>query len=365
MDFSDLPDLDTLVAPIDGPDPAGEAVSYVAREKFEAARKSVNPNDYAPNDPLRPAEPKFADWPLILRMATETLTESSKDLMTAARLVEAETKLAGFAGLRHGLTLMRRLIEEAWDRLYPVIEDGDIEVRAAAFNWLDDPARGARFPFSVRAIPLATDAAGEMTWLGWKESQLPPPPDQYGNPGAPSTFPERFDKAVAAAPRAAVQAIVDDIAASTECLNQLCVALDNRLGDLAPSLSELRLAIAEVGTLAGSMLAKKGPAPAAAVEAPVLPAAAAAGDAPAAPSANGVAHAPAAAPQSRDDAYRQLAEAAALLQRLEPHSPIPYMIQRAVALGRLPFPELMKVIIRDASILEQMSRELGLEPAPA
>ncbi len=364
MNPSDLPDLDLLVAPLTNGDPAGEPVSYVAREKFEAARKTINPNDYAPNDPLRPAEPKFADWPVIVQLATDTLTESSKDLMTAARLVEALTKLAGFAGLKHGMTLMMRLVDEAWDRLHPIIEDGDIEVRAAAFNWLDDPSRGARFPFSIRGIPLASDANGDLNWLGWKESQTPPPNDQFGNPGPPWKFPERFEKAVAAAPRAAVQQLVDDIAACTGVLDQLGSVLDQRLADAAPSLSEIRLAITEVGKLATSMLAKKGPAPIAATTA-VVPAETieTAGAAPV-PSSNGTGAAPARALHTRDDAYRQLADAASLLQSLEPHSPIPYMIQRAVALGRLPFPELMKFMIRDAGILEQMSRELGLEPTP-
>ncbi|QEL19453.1 type VI secretion system protein TssA [Limnoglobus roseus] len=362
MDLSILPNLDVLIAPIPGPNPAGEPVSYVAREKFETARKAINPNDYSPNDPLRPAEPKFADWPFILQLATETLTDSSKDLMTAARLVEAATKLNGFVGLKYGLTFLHRLTEEAWDRIYPVIEDGDVEVRAAAFNWLDDPARGARFPFAVRAVPLVVDATGEMTWLGWKESQIPPPPDKYGNPGTPSTFPERFDKAVAAAPRVQIQTLADEIAASTKAIDDLVEALDRRLGDVSPSLSEVRLAVAEVGTLVAGMLAKKGPAPIEVI-APPPPAEVVNAGTPV-QSTNGVAH-PTLTMQTREDAYRQLADAATLLQRLEPHSPIPYMIQRAVALGRLPFPELMKVIIRDASIVEQMSRELGLEPAPA
>ena len=45
---------------------------------------------------------------------------------------------------------------------------------------------------------------------------------------------------------------------------------------------------------------------------------------------------------SRAQVYQQLAAAAAVLQRLEPHSPIPYLINRAVELGALSFPELMR-----------------------
>jgi len=36
---------------------------------------------------------------------------------------------------------------------------------------------------------------------------------------------------------------------------------------------------------------------------------------------------------SREDAYRQLKAAADLLQHLEPHSPVPYLVHKAVQLG--------------------------------
>ena len=54
---------------------------------------------------------------------------------------------------------------------------------------------------------------------------------------------------------------------------------------------------------------------------------------------------------SRAQVYQQLAQTAALLQQLEPHSPIPYLINRAVELGALSFPDLMRQLIRDSEVL--------------
>ena len=51
---------------------------------------------------------------------------------------------------------------------------------------------------------------------------------------------------------------------------------------------------------------------------------------------------------TRADVYARLSEAAALLQQMEPHSPVPYLIQRAIALGSMQFPELMKNLITNA-----------------
>lgn len=47
------------------------------------------------------------------------------------------------------------------------------------------------------------------------------------------------------------------------------------------------------------------------------------------------------APQSRDEAYRLLAIVADYLMRYEPHSPVPYMLKRALDWGGKPLPELL------------------------
>ena len=86
-----LLEFDALLAPLPGDNPAGEGVPFTAREKLEEARKEVNPEDFAPDDPMRPSDPKRADWVAIERITKQVLTENAKDLLTAARLTEALT----------------------------------------------------------------------------------------------------------------------------------------------------------------------------------------------------------------------------------------------------------------------------------
>ena len=143
-----------LLEPIPGDDPSGSSLPFAAKQKLEEDRKEIDPSQWAADDPQRPENPKRADWPAIIGLATETLTETSKDLLVAARLTEALTHVHGFAGLRDGLHLLRELITTCWDRVRPTIEDGDLEVRAGPFNWLDDPDKGARFPTTLRQAPL-------------------------------------------------------------------------------------------------------------------------------------------------------------------------------------------------------------------
>src|SRR5207248_7918756 len=127
-------DFEPLLAPIPGADPIGEPLPFPVRKKLDDARKEIDPNQFAPNDPRRPEGPQPADWPAIEQLAKDTLARTSKDLLVAARLTEALVKQHGFRGLHDGLRLLRRLTHECWDRIYPVvpvIPNGDPEAQAA------------------------------------------------------------------------------------------------------------------------------------------------------------------------------------------------------------------------------------------
>jgi type VI secretion system protein ImpA len=347
MSSPSLLDFEALIAPIPGDHPAGSSVPFAVREKLEECRKEVDPNDFAPNDPLRPESFQKANWAGVLRLAQETLTETSKDLLVAARLTEALVKEHGFAGLRDGLHLLRELTARCWDRLNPIIEsEDDLEIRAAPFFWLDEADRGARFPNTLRMLPMVRSADGEFAWHQWKEAQS----------GKGKVTPAVIEQAVEATPREHCQTMVEDLTESWQELDALTQDLNAKLGQYAPSFSGLRQALGECRALAQQILQRKGP------DLSQVGAGAEEGG-PSAPS-DGTASFVGQQVSSRAQVYQQLAEAAALLQRLEPHSPIPYLIKHAVELGAMPFPELMKRLIRDSDVLMMMNRELGIkEPA--
>ena len=60
---------------------------------------------------------------------------------------------------------------------------------------------------------------------------------------------------------------------------------------------------------------------------------------------------------------RQIDAAAEVLRRLEPHSPVPYLVKRAVKLGRMPFPTLIKQLVREESVLTELYREFDISSA--
>lgn len=348
---SPLLDFDPLLAPIPGPDAAGSTLPYVIRERLDASRREIDPSDYDPNDPQRPAVAKSADWPAIVELSQQILRETSKDLSVAARLTEALVKESRFAGLRDGLRLLRLLVEQCWDRLSPALEEGDdLEVRAAPFRWLDDPDRGAFFPSTLRAIPLVRGNGAEYGWQDWRRSQDP----------RSGLSPDLFDKARQATPVDWSRDEVERLAEARAEFDGLVNALKEHMGDSAPAMLGLRQALDDCQLLTQQILqlnagldpveAPPGPSSEDALE----PAEGTIAASPGAPST-------ARQPITRAQIYAQLTEAANALRRLEPHSPIPYLLERAVALGALPFPALMKELIRDTNVLSEMSREMGFK----
>jgi type VI secretion system protein ImpA len=256
------------------------------------------------------------------------------------------TKEHGFGGARDGLRLMRRMVAECWDRLNPPIEsEDDLEVRAAPFYWLDESDRGARFPYTLRQVPMVWGDDGRYGWLQWRQSQG----------GKDGVSPADIEKAIVATPREHCQAMVDDLTEAWQEIDTLAQELNGKMGQYAPAFTGLRQALGECRALAQQILQRKGPDLSQAGEAE--------GDGEAGGAGAGEGSGSFVGRQvvSRAQVYQQLAQAAALLQQLEPHSPIPYLINRAVELGGLSFPDLMRQLIRDSDVLRTMNRELGIK----
>jgi type VI secretion system protein ImpA len=335
-------DFDALLAPISGGDKAGSASTYLElRSQLDDLRKQVDPDDFDKNDPTRPDQPKFADWRKIEELTRKALTEEAKDLRLAGYLVEALMQQYQFEGLREGLQLLRGMIEQCWDRCYPNIDDGDVEVRLGVFNSLNDLNTKGRTPFPnmLRMLPIVVGGGLKHSFQDWQKSQ-----EKGGGELA-----ESFAKALQATK---AEEGVQQAQAVESCLKEqglLVKALESRFGGLASTLPNLQRALEDCGRVARLVTAQHGAAREKAADA--RPGAGAKADT----SSSG------AVAGSRADAYRQLAEAAALLQQLEPHSPIPYFIKRAVELGALPFPQMIKALIRDANVLAELNRELGLK----
>ena len=64
--------------------------------------------------------------------------------------------------------------------------------------------------------------------------------------------------------------------------------------------------------------------------------------------------------QNRQQALQKLNEAADYFRRSEPHSPISYLVERAVRWGGMPLMEVLAECVEDPSALQRIQLNLGI-----
>lgn len=136
VDHSSLPSIETLIAPIaDSHQGVGEDLTFDLRiDAIVAARQE--------DDPLLAqgnwvTELKVADWDFVKTQCTELLTHTSKDMKLALWYVDALSHTDHLAGISHGLRLLQELNDEYWLTMYPPLdgEDDSMDIRAGLLSW--------------------------------------------------------------------------------------------------------------------------------------------------------------------------------------------------------------------------------------
>ena len=233
-------DVEALLVPIPGENPAGEFLRYAG--VYDAIQEARRADEDLPQGEWR-REAKTADWATVTGLATEALVTKSKDLQIAAWLVEALVKRHGFPGLRDGLRLLRELQEHFWAFLYPAITDGDVEFRTGPLEWLND-----KLPVSIKGV-IITQGEHDYSWFHWEESRAV---DNLGRQSQEAMAAaiaegkitgEQFDKAVAATPRPYYETLFNDLRQSREEFDRLERAVEEKFAREAPSLSGMKKAI--------------------------------------------------------------------------------------------------------------------------
>lgn len=342
-------DVDLLLVPLPGDDPAGDPRAYAhgIREELSELRRAEDPDDFT--DATRPSVLKRADWQGLIDRATRALTSEAKDLRIACQLLEGLVRVEGMAGLSAGLELIRRLIEEAWERILPAIDDEDgLGNRAAILaNLLDDAERGVRFPHTVRCVPLFEAEERSYTTLDLLHG------DETGLAAPARLLDAQRREALTAT------ALEADKAAGE--IRRLAQLLEERCGPDAPGFLNLSAAVDDTLKVIRQRLlvAPYGPVGAAARSA----AASAQESADGAIDPTGATSPAPPVAGTRADVYALLDWAADRLETIEPHSPVPYLVRRAVDLGRLPFPRLLAEMVREERLLGELNREYGIRQA--
>lgn len=114
-------DVPVLLAAVAPDSPCGEDLEYDAAF-LELERIAQGQPERQMGDAVLPAEPP--EWPRVRALACE-LFGRSKDLRVANLLLQGNVALDGLDGLAEGLLLVRELLDQYWDGVYPLLDADD------------------------------------------------------------------------------------------------------------------------------------------------------------------------------------------------------------------------------------------------
>jgi len=337
-----MPLPEGLLNPIPGPNPSGQNLRYdPVYDKIREARRAdeeIQVSEEASKRDVWKHEIKKADFIQVTKLATEALSKKTKDLQIAAWLTEALVAQERIPGLTQGLEFLRGLVANFWDTVYPEVQDGDLEIRAAPIEWV-----GSRLDMQVRQIPVTKN---KLDWFKFQESRrVGYERDAEGNEaktaarqvaiGEKKCTGEEFDQAVKNTGESFYRQLTADLATadnSLQALEQLC---DEKFGRVAPNFANLKKALEDLQDLVREYWKpeeKKQPEAGVQEEQVEEAPTDLETDATTAPRKRATT---AEEPADPDDAVRRLVALARFLRQANAASPVPYMILRGLRWGEL------------------------------
>jgi len=336
-----MPLREDILNPIAGENPSGQSLRYAPiYDKIKEARRE--------DDELAQGawqhERKVADWVQVSKLCQDAIAAESKDLQLAAWLSEAMLKREGVRGFCEGLKLCRGLLDKYWDTLYPELDEGDAEQRAAPLDWL-----GSKLVVAVKSVPLCQDG---HNFLQYKDSRLVGFEDQAQSKEQKTArekalkegklAPEIFDKSFVETPKAFYADLEKQCDASIAAVTGLGETCQQKFADAAPGFGRLSEGLAEVRQLVHSLLQKKRETEPDPVE--EVPAESPEGGAEGTAGAEagegggasiGLGAHVSAEPAERREAIAAVVAAAAVLRKRDPFGPAAYLMLRGLRWGEL------------------------------
>jgi len=372
-------DLQRLTAPISEDHPSGSYLRDTDYDRLQRAKdartravtleKKVRELEMYTEEDLQmiPEEDRqieSPDWRVVRDICTEILAEHSKDLWVASWLIEANTRLSGFAGLRDGFNLVTQMVEQYWDAIYPPRDEDEGYLgtvsQLSSLNGEDGPGVLLVPIEALPVIPGEPDFTFAAYRLATKSSSADIGEAEFFAT-ARQVDPDRLRNHA------------EDIDEAIEAFAQMTRVLEEKCGEhdglpVAPPSSQIRSVLAECQRafrlITRDCLSGGGDDADGGDGQTLLEAGADATNNVSATVAqgSGVNLDPSRAQvANREDAFRLLLRASEFFRKTEPHSPVSYMLQQAVRFGRMELPDLLQELITDEEVLKRFAERTGVE----
>ena len=329
--------MDGMTLQEPGPDPRQEGTAQPLYRALREARSTARAAERraemgADDDPLnlRP------EWAEVKRIASEILESHAADAEVLAWLIEAETRLAGHAGLARAAAWGGHLVRRFGTSMHPRPEEPEDDAFSALAG-LNGVGREGTLIGPLRLVPLVPGSA-------WGEASL----WAVQSEGAAI-----LSEAARQAGPEAMAATLSEIEAADAAIAALDADLTELRGAEAPSFGAIREVLdATMRAMRNTgLLADTAPPPA-------LP------DEEITGSDDGSGAAATRPVRSREDAFEQLLRIAAWFRTAEPHSPIAASIETLVRRGRMDFSQLLEELIPDDHTRAGVLSSAGIKPPP-
>lgn len=306
--------------------------------------------DGGTEDPFALTAKQRVEWGKAKKLADLQLKKHSKDLEIAAAYSKSLTRLQGFDGLRTGLALMVALLRKFGHGLHPLIKgSGRLETKFIAKLESKGPLT------LISAVRLAPLFESQGRSFSLEHVAVAKFNDSRGGSSSPLNTPV-LRRHAASVRKDFVDARRLTVTRCDELLDMLIAELNapelvgehNPPVTLAKVKSEIKAALASLDDLFPSATA-----PSSAPESP-----------------DSTAPAPGLSPAildgtsvvaNRESALQSIARIAVYLRTIEPHSPVSYLLQKAVAWARMPLPKLLTEVLAEGSVRDELFRLIGLE----
>lgn len=334
-----------LLAPIPGADPVG--VPAAQDESYRRIRHEREEEDASLPLGSWERELKRANWVAASDLAARSLAARSKDLQLAAWLFEALIARTGFQALAPCVGLIDALFQQYGAQLHPQ----DAEHRINLLQWLNQKL----LPPLRKVAITATGTERDYGWNDWEQAQRNEQlRASLGKQREGEIEGATLNEVAAALACTAYERIAFLLAGMRDgqtALQRLEATLDAQFGDDAPGLGAIRNLLERIEVVLLAEARRRGvvvPTP---------------DDAETPQAAQAQEHVADVAVGSLDrrEVYAALADIAHALEHIEPHSPVPYLIRRAVAWGGLNTAQLYNEVFVRCGGQINIFELLGLE----
>jgi type VI secretion system protein ImpA len=366
--------LDELLKPISEENPVGSNVrddpspSSIYR-KIKQARRAAraaeryymyprNSDDDTAQSNNPPADPKEL-WKTVISIAPNILTDHGKDLEVSSWFIEAMTRIQGFDGLLFCFKLTNQLIERYWDGLYPLPDEDGLLTRVASLAGLNGEGAEGVLISPIRNIPITegNHDSGPFSFFKYKQAldaqkivDIKVREEKFSKL---EFTPDDIEKAVSQSSDTFYLNLRNNIVNCISEYKKISKNLDELCGaSIAPPTSKI-INILERCLGAVKHLAKN-KLPIETIEVQT--------ELEGTDNSNSESNKnPSEKVNTRDAAFKQLHDISDFFLRTEPHSPISYVLAKAVKWGNMPLDELIGELIPDSSSREYFSSLTGVK----